>query len=209
MTAQLLTADWLNKIPLFNRSSLRRLEAELDGIAHIFTKHRMHNAWAIGYLHRHHQISDSCIWLHERDETQDLCLPCPINDLDLDPHTLNGHAYCLIDGKFLAYELDPPHINRPSFELEFLLELKQFLLERELEHDFSIVPRLDEVVLEMLLSTGGTIAVPYHIDVKYERHEELFDAELVDTEWRINSDISILGQRKCIEKTNGEHKVVN
>lgn len=132
------------------------VERYLPMLAKLFIDYKMNNDYGVGYLHKHFDLPESTIWLHEKVGEEYRVTAKDTNTLDKDQ--LTGHTFYLENGVFRPFEYDLG-VERKPLDPAFLEALKKTLVDHKLEEVVSIVPAHNLQLVETMLAEGGQTSV--------------------------------------------------
>lgn len=213
MDETFLPASAYNLIPLATQQIYSIPPYELEQLAHIFISFQVHHYWGIGILHRHADVPDMHIMVHETgshhvDECRSQDVTCLYNS-QIEPNSL----YLNSDGKFQAYEYESRRSGRPPIDREFLHCLQKRLTERRLHKALALVARprsgLEQATETLIQSQHGDIIGTRSVGIDVP-HGSLDDGEGLITSWTFDSKpsgVEVVAVKSCRTLPTGLHEV--
>jgi hypothetical protein len=207
MDHRFMSAANFNRISTFEDQSPKISDTHLRNIASIYARHGVKN-YEAGYLHRHYDLPDDHIMAHVLREGKDFCKAYPLNALDHD--RLSPHSFCLNqDAEFQAYEYVIDAAPRNPLPPKFLHDLKDYLLENQLEHVVSVVSP-DTNKSGMAFETLDPEQSALWSSPASIRQGSSFP-DGVTTSWRFTwdlNDLNIHETKRCVFRPTGLHDKV-
>ncbi|KAI9718014.1 MAG: hypothetical protein M1828_007004 [Chrysothrix sp. TS-e1954] len=211
MDSTLLPAQAFNRIPHFDDQAQTIATASLKAMAELFVTHGQHTDYCASLLHRHFDLQDSQIMVHQSyPEGADLCRAYDSRDLE---NSYLGTHSMFLDEKHIfrtfEYELEA---RRPLPHPGFLKELRDLLTEHGLEDMVAISaimgpPTANQPMVETL--------VP-RVKGMYSRRNSMSleggeDESSVVTGWSFDrnstGELEVLEIKECRKNIAGIHEV--
>lgn len=212
MHTDILTARSFNQIPRFDEQAHTVGNSALQALGELFVEHDMHRNYCVGLLHRHFDLQDGQIMIHEPPRCHGVICKAQ-NICDIQRSKLVPHSIFLNDElKFQPYEYELSS-EQHGIDPDFLASLRALLIALNLQNIFSVTRRADSstpdrVAVETLLPEISGMHTAY---LNAERSAMQCEHSTVTTLWGFQKDfkgdVKILELQRCVKNAAGVHDV--
>ncbi|KAG8627801.1 hypothetical protein KVT40_003674 [Elsinoe batatas] len=205
----ILQAEAYNKIRDINVTESLTDEV-LQQLGHIFTRHGVHDQFGIALLHRHFDLYDGEVMVHQQaDPTVIECSP-----LDLH-HGLTACSWYLNDEDALQpYEYMLANAKSESPSSSFFQDVQEFLMVRGLKHAAVVavakqITELSNIQIETLHADRRMMRTTTYTRAETEDLDIDNPHKFKTTAWSFSnkSGLGVVAFKKCVLMASGIHEV--